>query len=537
MPDYATFKVNITVITPLHIGSGRELLKDYDFAVHNRQTWRINDAALLDAQDVDDPGLADRLAQIPPAQLLQDADYRPGSPFFRYILPGEPRSQQGGAQVREQIKDTFDRPYLPGSSLKGALRTVLARHAWYALDMQADLRSINERSPKFAAQPYEQRLFAPNTPRRGREPNHDLLRALQVGDSLPLGADCLRLINATVLNRAGQLASIPVEMEAVRANTRFEATLKLDMALFSAWARQQDLRLEGEAWLRSLPAIGRAYAAARFQQEAAWFDGMHSAARLLAFYQQLANTTLQSNQFLLQLGWGTGWDAKTIGEPLRADSRLMAYVIDKHPTARKRWQAGQPFPKSRKTVVAAGKSPSGQRSEVPVAPLGWLLVELEPLHGQLDWQELDPQILARYTARRSSPAQPSSAQALRPAAPAQPPAAPQPATPLPSAPSDIRTPPTPRPAPEPVLVASFGELPKAGQRFEGTVFDSAEDGALWLEIPGLDPDETAVACIASQDNPLKRRYRPGAVVLCEVLRTAPDPDQKNHWLVHCRRIE
>src|SRR5690606_40558751 len=31
-----------------------------------------------------------------------------------------------GAEIQEQIKDPWDRPYIPGSSLKGALRTAIA---------------------------------------------------------------------------------------------------------------------------------------------------------------------------------------------------------------------------------------------------------------------------------------------------------------------------------------------------------------------------------------------------------------------------
>ena len=131
MADYSLYTLKVTTITPLHIGSGEELLNEYDFAVYNGQTWRINEAALLEAQNADDPRLAERLARTPPAQLLdKPTDFRPGSPCFRYVVKGVPRSALAGAQVREQLKDTFDRPYLPGSSLKGALRTALAWHAW-----------------------------------------------------------------------------------------------------------------------------------------------------------------------------------------------------------------------------------------------------------------------------------------------------------------------------------------------------------------------------------------------------------------------
>ncbi|MBN2006221.1 MAG: type III-A CRISPR-associated RAMP protein Csm5, partial [Anaerolineae bacterium] len=123
MADYISYKATVTVLSPLHIGSGRDLLNDYDYAIHNKQTWRINENAWLDAQDTDDPALMAQLEQIPPAQLLAPQDFQPDSPFFRYVIRGTPRAKGEGAQVREQIKDVYDRPYVPGTSLKGALRT------------------------------------------------------------------------------------------------------------------------------------------------------------------------------------------------------------------------------------------------------------------------------------------------------------------------------------------------------------------------------------------------------------------------------
>ncbi len=237
MPDYKLFDVKVTTLTPLHIGSGRDLLLDYDYAVYDRRTWRINEDALLDAQDLDDPALAGQLAQTPPRQLLRDEDFFwPDNSLFRYVIKGRPRSQQTGAQLREQLKDVYDRPYLPGSSFKGALRTALAWHGFSALKMQPDQRQLVSRSPKWAAQRIEQEIF-------GKNPNHDLLRALHVGDSAALSAAQLMLVNAQVLTLGD--SSAPIELEALRSETVFRLRVKLDEALFSDWAHKRGLHLRG----------------------------------------------------------------------------------------------------------------------------------------------------------------------------------------------------------------------------------------------------------------------------------------------------
>lgn len=368
MSEYLLYDVAVSVLTPLHIGSGRELLHEYDYAIHSGRTWRIDERELLEAQSVDDPRLAEQLARTKPAELLTPADFRDDSPFFRYVLRGTPRSTAEGAQVREQLKDPFDRPYLPGSSLKGALRTALAWHGWAATGLQADARDLDRRR-QWAGQRLERTLF-------GRNPNHDLLRALHVADSEPVDAGELLIANVRVHHRSGKMAS-PIELEALRGDTQLQATLKLDLALFSDWARRRGLQLNGGAWLQQLPAIAQAHARDRVQRELVWFGEIANGGRVHNFYRQLAGLQLGRTRFLLQVGWGTGWEDKTFGSRLQADERLMERVIGDYRLARGRRQAGDPFPRSRRLAVSFARNRQGEIVETPVLPLGWCLVEMK----------------------------------------------------------------------------------------------------------------------------------------------------------------
>ena len=82
MTAYTLYDVTVSVLTPLHIGSGKDLLNEYDYAIRNGRTWRLNESALLDAQDVEDADTAALLGGRPPAELLQAQDFRPKSRFF-----------------------------------------------------------------------------------------------------------------------------------------------------------------------------------------------------------------------------------------------------------------------------------------------------------------------------------------------------------------------------------------------------------------------------------------------------------------------
>ncbi len=371
MPEYVIYDVTVSLLTPLHIGTGRDLLHQYDYAIHNGKTWRINEDALLDAQDVDDPRLVAQLAQRPPVELLNKSDFQEGSPFFRYVLRGTPRSSAEGAQLKEQIKDAYDRPYLPGSSLKGALRTAIAWYGWGQGRFRPEISRLG-RSRKWAAVDYERQLL-------GKNPNHDLLRALQVGDSDSVDGSALMVLNARVLNRIGKLSGAPVEMEAIRPDTSFRLRMKLDRALFSDWAKHGGLNLAGASWLLQLGDVVQAHSTDRIQRELAWFKQMKGMERVVGFYQQLANVAprLGGRRFLVELGWGTGWQSKTFGSRLQADQRFMERIIDDYRLARGRRQQGDPFPKSRRAAVAFRRDPRGSVSETPASPLGWALVEMK----------------------------------------------------------------------------------------------------------------------------------------------------------------
>lgn len=370
MPEsgYIVYDVTVSTLTPVHIGSGVELLNEYDYVIRSGHIWRINEDALLEAQDVEDPDVAEQLARTPPGQLLEAQDFQEGSPLFRYVLRGVPRATGEGAQLREQLKDAYDRPYLPGSSLKGALRTAIAWQAWAAAKLQPEIRRLG-RNRKWAGQQIERELL-------GKDPNHDLLRALQVSDSAPLDPDALLLLNARVLTRGGNLAA-PIEMEAIRPDATIKLTMKLDRALFSDWAKRRGLKLRGQEWLEQLPGVVHAHATDHARREAAWFKEIRSAIPVAQFYQQLAGAKLGTQRFLVALGWGTGWEDKTFGSRLQADKRFMERIVDDYRLARGHRRSGDPFPKSRRVAVSIRRDPQGRVVETPISPLGWCLVELK----------------------------------------------------------------------------------------------------------------------------------------------------------------
>lgn len=355
--------LSVRTITPVHIGSGRNLVEDFDFVAKDGRTIRILEEGLIDRLYARDPKLTDQLMRTPPGQLLKSEDLREGSPLIRYVLPGEP----SGQEFREAIKDPHDRPYIPGSSLKGALRTVLAWHAWKELDLSlARVRLGNKE--KNAAQDLEAEIFG-RDPKRGRKsPHHDLLRALRVADSDPVGTEKLAIYQVKVWTHKGGAA--PISMEAIKPGTELQLEVSIDQSLFSDWAsKAPGFPFKHYECLSDISKLARARANERLRNEFVfWKDAGFKELpfQLLDHINELQKT---KQGFPLQLGFGTGWEGTTIGAPLKEDPEwpkvYLRYPMGINPKTKRRTPPEE-YPRSRRVVV--------NRHGKPVAPLGWVWI-------------------------------------------------------------------------------------------------------------------------------------------------------------------
>ncbi len=381
MMDTQVYTATLEVISPLHIGTGTTLLEGIDWvregawvyvADQNRLLGAVLDRAEAAGQDqaeVIEAITGMSLADLRVAGYLTRDDFREDSPLFRYRLRGEPAMNQ----IAEAIKDVYGGPYIPGSSLKGALRTVLAIGG--ASVLKTDLSRLG-RSRSWAAQTVEREIF-------GRDPNHDLLRALQVSDTGPVSGTELDLVRVNVFPTAqqtsyGRSQGLDVDVEALRKGTTLTATIKIDGSLFgddTAFGRLVERELgfgRQENWLTNLPRWAKTVAGRRIANEIEFLESKPGGETAAGYYKRLAGTweTLAENELLVQVGWGTGWHTKSFGRLLKRDPEAFERLVRDYrlsPQDRRR-RAGQPFPKSRKLV---------RRGERPAEPLGWVKVRLD----------------------------------------------------------------------------------------------------------------------------------------------------------------
>jgi CRISPR-associated protein Csm5 len=369
---HTLIEVTVELLSPLHIGTGTELLLDYDVVPHGGHTYRVDEEALLEhalvaAEAEGAPAVNRLLAGRPAAELLADADFAdPHSPLFRYVMPGTPFTRTPGAKVQEQIKDVHDRLYVPGSSLKGALRTVLAWGIYASQGQKPDLSKL-KRSRSWASQSLEQELF-------GRSPNYDWLKALHVEDTQPVepeGHLALRTVHIYPTETRDS-PGLNVDVEAAERGTVFQTAVTVDEYGFGEDVVQK-LGWEGKRrWIERLPALAREHARQRLLIEAEYYRKRNGPRDAMRFYDRLINTwsELPDNELIVQIGWGAGWESKTLGSGLiRTDDRAFERLLDDYRMTKEQdRRPSDPFPQSRHLALRDGR---------PSEPLGWVHVRLE----------------------------------------------------------------------------------------------------------------------------------------------------------------
>lgn len=362
---FRNFDVEIEILTPVHVGKGVRLRRDYEFVTQRGVTYRLNEQAVLDDFWPDDPREQRLMLSKPPAELIRSVDLSNLPRYVLYSYRGEPAM----GEVQEHIKDPFGQAYLPGSSLKGALRTLLLRTMIEGVAQQPIERkdigyAMRDERDVVAAKSAAARLEARYA---GADPNHSLFRGLAVSDTAPTAA--------LALQRVQLVPGLEVDVEAIPARTTLRASVRVDRYVLVE--KRDELGFE-KAWAQTVAAFAKAAnftMRSRLEQEVRYHDarGQAAAARFYALLLQEAQAPdFDKGGFLLQVGFATGWRSKTLIGGLKDGNALLDQVVDdfhlgiggKRGGAGPR-QPGDRFPKARHLAMING---------APALPMGWMKV-------------------------------------------------------------------------------------------------------------------------------------------------------------------
>ena len=229
------YDVTLETVGPLFIGSGREISKKeyaklddetiavidtskiYKLAEKYNLKNNLEDYILCDSSnDLFTWVMSEEDTKINKAKIIKDS--------IKYKLTCkdwiEEREDRSALQILEFVRDPYWNPYIPGSSIKGMLRTALIiSHITNNNDLYKNI------DPKKA---WVIEDIALND-KRGL--TNDNLKGLRVSDSEPLNNDVLTLVPAVELHIDGKESTLPVLRESIMPNTKIKFSITIDTSI------------------------------------------------------------------------------------------------------------------------------------------------------------------------------------------------------------------------------------------------------------------------------------------------------------------
>ena len=231
--EYRTFQFNLLAMAPIHIGNGekytsREFIYENGYfyfpdmgKFYNRMVEKGYDQKFERfLQERKASASNNRLISFLEDNRISDRDfggYRIKETGFETEKNNIDSKLGTINEVAKFMRDPFGNPYIPGSSLKGAIRTIL-------MNTNPDWNNKNAvdfrgRSPK------ENKKMIPWGAKKGQEFN-DLFNALRVSDSEPFSNDSLILVQKWDHKAKPPLAKpLPLYREAIAPLTKINFTI------------------------------------------------------------------------------------------------------------------------------------------------------------------------------------------------------------------------------------------------------------------------------------------------------------------------
>ncbi|HEC91938.1 MAG TPA: type III-A CRISPR-associated RAMP protein Csm5 [Candidatus Atribacteria bacterium] len=363
-------KYQIETLSPIHIGNG-EKISPMEYVIDSRFNRIDMDELFRDKEFnvngfIDDVNfgsfyLGERYGGIAKKHVLYSLEISKDA--TNYMM--DKRSE-----VQEFIK-TGGRPYIPSSSIKGAIRTAIM---WYALKNDSEIyfelenyinkiwdRTEIKPNKKWVGSRIERMIF-------GKDPNHDLLRVLRISDADRISLNNLDIKEVKILSTTRSdyyykgYSSI---VESLKRGIKTCISIKIDNFLVK---EKENLKFNDAMikYIHSFADICNEYAKDLIKYELSFFtrynDGRLN--QIIDFYEGLYDEI--ENGILLRLAWGTGWHGMTVGRLLEEDILDRLRRLYNLGRRRNKPDFVKPFPKTRKIVFENG---------VARYPMGWIKLE------------------------------------------------------------------------------------------------------------------------------------------------------------------
>jgi CRISPR-associated protein Csm5 len=316
-----TIHCTLDVLSPVHVGSGVKLKKEYDYYSSGQSTVVVPESVLMD-----------HLRRNPTdAQKFNRPDFKPIS-LIKSLEGKGSKTYHGisaGSEIHQIIRNGFGAPYIPGSSIKGAIRTILLYDAMKSLsqyDRKEILRNSNGNNQgQWVDQKIVEKVF-------GKDPNHNLLRVLSCNDA-HFEENDVDLVKVKVLKATSDAATdwtwkqigrdrpsdMEIYAEMIAMGVETDMSLRLDKFLFENKDAKQELNfssLSFEYLFKTINTFSRNV----LTKQIAFFkkidSGRKGLEKIISECEDILSMIPEAGEqhhtsCILRLSWGVGWQSMT----------------------------------------------------------------------------------------------------------------------------------------------------------------------------------------------------------------------------------
>lgn len=321
------YKCTGKILSPLHIGTGKDVtpldyfIKDNRIVLYNFQKLLREDTdfaeKFLNLTEKQNPRLL-FLKDILSSKQKSNKDYclytGEVSKYLKRDLEFE-MNKGNKANIWEFIKDSRYKPYIPGSSIKGAIRTAIA---YYILKKDKDLKNqLTQKLWNESTNVINALIFQ----RYNLDAKEDILRTLSVSDASMNKDDVLSIECAKRLSSKPNLPNKPNPAkfknyhECVKPKSTFSFSISFFPELIKAKPEWQKILLKYKIDKQSIINYCREFTDDLIKQEITYFENhqeKYFAPKVKKFYEKLNTESLGANEFLIRLGQGGGFYTKTL---------------------------------------------------------------------------------------------------------------------------------------------------------------------------------------------------------------------------------
>ncbi|MBO8161626.1 MAG: type III-A CRISPR-associated RAMP protein Csm5 [Thermosipho sp. (in: Bacteria)] len=353
---FKNYKYEIEILTPVSITSGKEIM-NFEILREGNKAYIIDFEKLFKNEQkfVDlvilDPRILENEYKLKEAFRRLNINYR------NYIKNEINGYIDRRVRIKEFIK-TCGKPLIPGSSIKGAIRTFLIRgnnlEDRYTQQLESLKPSKGKVNPKTFDKQVEGKLFGNSY--------ESPFKFLRISDTSPLNPHILKIKPIEIYNLSKKRKVMNLYSEVLDKGTKLSGELSFgnyeyfENSDFSNYFKNLAILHE---FVQKVKDGVRKYINMEMK-----IMRERKIQQLEKFYNSLLNIKLNENQFLLQLGFSTGYYSKTLVNKLNSQQVLLLKRL-----VRNRGSKYDPnfFPKTRRIINENGV----------LKPLGWVIVTLE----------------------------------------------------------------------------------------------------------------------------------------------------------------